>query len=69
MISTMLKGDKKMKKYTMRYERATKQHLLNKPTTVSDFMNDFNDEMSIDWEDKARKLQMRRWRIVKDQLG
>jgi hypothetical protein len=34
----------------------------------TEFDNIFNDDTSDQWEEKARKLQVRRWRRIKHQL-
>lgn len=40
-------------------------HILARPTRTDDLsFEDFYDEISRDWEYKARKLQARRWRAL-----
>lgn len=43
-----------------------RRHILTTPTRTSDLsFDELHEEFSQDWPDKARKLQIRRWRALK----
>ncbi len=47
-----------------------KRHLLTQPTRIDDLsFDDLYDDISNDWEGKAERLQVRRWRKIKNQLA
>ena len=47
----------------------TKRRLIAKPTKIEDIpFEDLYDEISRDWEGKARALQIRRWRALKHEI-
>lgn len=46
----------------------TRTKILTQPARIEDVaFEDFYDSISQDWEDKARRLQARRWRKLKHQ--
>ena len=47
----------------------SKKSLLSTPTRVSDMTWDkFYDDMSSDWQEKAERLQVRRWKKLKREM-
>ena len=53
----------------MKYIKVKRFRLTQKPTNLKDLINyvyDEDDEIS--WEEKARRLQARRWRLLKNQM-
>lgn len=45
-----------------------KHKILSKPTRVSDLsFDDLYEELSSDWELKAERLQVRRWRKLREE--
>lgn len=49
---------------------ASKYYILTQPTKLSDLtLDDLEDDDDFAWRDKARKLQTRRWRKLKNQLA
>lgn len=48
----------------------TKYYILTQPTRLSDLsFDELDDGDDKSWRDKARKLQVRRWRKIKHQLA
>jgi len=45
----------------------TKFYIVKNPTRVTDLDDELFDD-GVDWREKARKLQARRWRKIKHQL-
>ncbi|MHB1865330.1 MAG: hypothetical protein ACYCPS_04210 [Candidatus Saccharimonadales bacterium] len=46
-----------------------RKHLISKPTRNQDIRyEDYYDELNKEWEEKARALQMRRWRALKHEI-
>jgi hypothetical protein len=49
--------------------KSKRYRLLQKPSSPKDLADYFYDlaETDTNWEDKARRLQARRWRLLKNQ--
>lgn len=46
-----------------------KKHIINRPMQVTDLsFDDLYDEISDNWQQKAERLQIRRWRKLRQQL-
>lgn len=53
---------------SLRDTNMTKYYILTQPSKLSDMsLDSFDDEDDYAWRDKARKLQIRRWRKIKHQ--
>lgn len=47
-----------------------KMHIINRPMSLSDItFDDLYEEISDHWEEKARRLQQRRWRQLSRRLA
>lgn len=47
----------------------SRKHLISRPIKNQDIRDEeFYDELNQSWEDKARALQMRRWRALKHEI-
>ena len=47
----------------------SRKHIITRPIKNQDIrFEDLYDELSQDWEDKARALQARRWRALKHDI-
>jgi hypothetical protein len=47
----------------------SKTHILNRPTKVSDLsLDDFYDEISTKWQQRAQSMQVRRLRAMKREM-
>ncbi len=57
-----------MKSAQFKNTNMTKYYILTQPTRVSDLAMDDIEGDDYSWRDKARKLQIRRWRKIKHQL-
>lgn len=50
--------------------RDTKYYVIKQSTPLSDLTyEELYEDTSNDWQDKARKLQIRRWRKIKHQTA
>lgn len=46
-----------------------RQRILKKPTKINELIFEYlYDEISHDWQSKARRLQARRWRLLKHDI-
>lgn len=47
----------------------SRKHIISKPTKNQDINDeDLYDEIDNDWKEKAKSLQIRRWRALKNEL-
>ena len=47
-----------------------KYYIITRPTRLSELqLDDFDEETDYGWREKARSLQVRRWRKIKNQLA
>ncbi|MBI4033687.1 hypothetical protein HY379_01680 [Candidatus Saccharibacteria bacterium] len=59
-----------MKKYRIKGERTRKHVVVGRPTSLSSIsFDELYDEFSYQWQEKARRLQARRWRKIKNQTA
>ena len=59
------------KRYSLKDVDIRKYYLVRKPIRLSELTYEDLDENAINsgWQDKARRLQARRWRKIKHQLA
>ena len=59
------------KNYSLKDIDIKKYYLIRKPTRLSDLDTEdlFKDDEMAGWRDKARQLQIRRWRKIKHQIA
>jgi hypothetical protein len=57
------------KHYALKDVNMKKYYIVTRPTRLSDLtFDEIEEEDSIQWREKARQLQTRRWRRIKQQL-
>ena len=58
------------KHYALKDVNMKKYYIVTRPTKLSDLtLDEFEDEGNVHWREKARQLQARRWRRIKQQLA
>jgi hypothetical protein len=58
------------KHYALKDVNMKKYYIVTRPTRLSDLtFDELEDETNSKWREKARQLQARRWRRIKQQLA
>ncbi len=59
-----------MKKHNLKDLNTRRHHIIRQATTLSDLsFDDLYEDISDHWREKARRLQARRWRKIKNQTA